>query len=68
MTPSRHGALDVSGAFGQHRTLVRPMISGDKHTAGTVPPRRDVAATRLLALVVFMLCAGFAWWIALLRV
>lgn len=49
-------------------TLVRPMFSGDKLTAGTVTPSRDVAATRLVALVVFMLCAGFAWWIASLRV
>jgi cytochrome b len=49
-------------------TLVRPMISGDKLTTGTAAPSRDEAATRLLALVVFLLCAGFAWWIASLRV
>lgn len=52
----------------KRQTLVRPMISGDKLTAGTVLPSRDVAATRLMALLVFMLCAGFAWWIASLRV
>ena len=52
----------------KRQTLVRPMISGDKLTAGSVAPSRDVAATRLLALLVFMLCAGFAWWIASLRV
>ena len=51
----------------RHR-LVRPMISGDKLTADTVVPSRDVAATRVVALVVLMLCAGFAWWIASLRV
>lgn len=52
----------------RRQTLVRPMISGDKLTAASVAPSRDVAATRLLALVVFMLCAGFAWWVASQRV
>ncbi len=52
----------------KQQTLVRPMLSGDKLTAGVVTPSRDVAATRLLALIVFMLCAGFAWWIASQRV
>ena len=51
----------------KRHSLVRPMISGDKLTAGTVAPSRDAAATRLVALVVFMLCMSFAWWISTLR-
>jgi cytochrome b len=48
--------------------LVRPMISGDKLLAeGAAAPSRDDAASRLLALVVVAVCAGFAAWIASLR-
>jgi hypothetical protein len=51
----------------RHR-LVRPMISGDKLVAhGSAAPSRDDAASRLLALAVFVLCAAFAAWIASLR-
>jgi cytochrome b len=51
-----------------HR-LVRPMITGDKLIAeGTAVPSRDDAASRLLALAVFIVCASFAAWIASLRV
>ncbi len=51
----------------RHR-LVRPMISGDKLVAyGRAAPSRDDAASRLLALVVFAVCAVFAAWIASLR-
>jgi hypothetical protein len=45
------------------------MISGDKSLAdGNGAPSRDDAASRLLALAVFAACAGFAVWIASLRV
>ncbi|RZL90566.1 MAG: cytochrome B [Variovorax sp.] len=52
----------------RHR-LVRPMISGDKLVAatGNAVPSRDDAASRLMALVLFAVCAGFAAWIASLR-
>jgi cytochrome b len=51
----------------RHR-LVRPMISGDKLVAdGRAAPSRDDAASRLLALVMFAVCAAFAAWIASLR-
>lgn len=54
-------------AVKRHR-LVRPMISGDKLVAnGGAAPSRDDAASRLLALVLFVACAGFAAWIASLR-
>lgn len=49
----------------KRRRLVRPMISGDKPVAdGSAAPSRDDAASRLLALVVYALCAAFATWIA----
>ncbi|RUR71328.1 cytochrome B [Variovorax guangxiensis] len=54
----------------RHR-LVRPMVSGDKlvpSESGQVAPSRDDAASRWLALVLFALCAGVAWWISSLRV
>ncbi|WP_395317694.1 cytochrome b/b6 domain-containing protein [Variovorax sp. UC74_104] len=54
----------------RHR-LVRPMVTGDKlvsSESGQVAPSRDDAASRWLALVLFALCAGVAWWISSLRV
>jgi cytochrome b len=56
----------------RHR-LVRPMVSGDKlitrtSAVGAVAPSRDDAASRGLALVLFAVCAGAAYWIASLRV
>ena len=51
----------------RHR-LVRPMISGDKLVAdGAAAPSRDDMASRLMALVLFAVCAVFAAWIASLR-
>ncbi|MDQ0045226.1 cytochrome b/b6 domain-containing protein [Variovorax boronicumulans] len=53
----------------RHR-LVRPMVSGDKlvaRTNGEVAESRDDAASRGLALVLFALCAGVAYWVASLR-
>ena len=54
----------------RHR-LVRPMLSGDKLIAaseGRVAPSRDDGASRGLALVLFAVCAGVAYWIASLRI
>ena len=54
----------------RHR-LVRPMLSGDKlvsGASGNVAESRDDAASRWLALVLFALCAGVAYWVASLRV
>jgi len=54
----------------RHR-LVRPMVSGDKlvpSESRQVAPSRDDAASRWLALGLFALCAGVAWWISSLRV
>ena len=49
--------------------LVRPMIHGDKQISNeATAPSRDDARFRVLALVVFAICAGFTAWIASLRV
>ena len=54
----------------RHR-LVRPMVTGDKLVSaesGQVAPSRDDAASRWLALALFALCAGVAYWVSSLRV
>lgn len=38
--------------------LVRPMVVGDKQLAVNVPPARDTAGTRVLALVVLAVCGA----------
>lgn len=43
--------------------LVRPMISGDKPVAGEAMPSRDDAGSRLVALVVFVVCGGAVAWL-----
>lgn len=47
--------------------LVGPMVSGDKLLTLQAPASRDDAATRLVALLIFALCLGFAYWISTLR-
>lgn len=42
----------------RRKTLVRPMVSGDKVLDETVPASRDDGVSRALALVVFAACSG----------
>ncbi|MEJ8859027.1 cytochrome b/b6 domain-containing protein [Variovorax robiniae] len=52
----------------KRQRLVGPMISGDKLLAGLrVAESRDTTSTRFTALMLFLLCAAFAAWIASLR-
>ncbi|MDM0115607.1 cytochrome b/b6 domain-containing protein [Variovorax sp. J22R133] len=51
----------------RHR-LVRPMVLGDKLVSHRAMPSRDDTASRMVALMVFAVCAGFSYWIASLRV
>lgn len=44
--------------------LVRPMLVGDKPLPAGTPAATDSAATRLLALVLAVLCAGGVAWVA----
>ena len=48
----------------RRKTLVAPMIGGDKPLPAHVPPATDNGLTRLLALGVALLCAAGAFWVA----
>jgi cytochrome b len=54
--------------FYTHRKqrLVSAMLHGDKHLQAPAPASADNTRTRLLALVVFTLCAATAYWISTL--
>ena len=54
-------------ALVRHQRLVKPMFSGDKFLNHPAAPSRDSAGSRLMALVIFGACAGFAYWISTLR-
>jgi cytochrome b len=45
------------------QSLVRPMVVGDKQLATPVRPARDTTGTRLLALVVLLLCGAAVNWL-----
>lgn len=48
------------------QSLVRPMVIGDKQLATPVRPAQDTAGSRLLALVILVLCgAAVAWMVRL---
>jgi len=47
----------------QRRGLTRAMLTGDKQLDAPVPAARDDAASRTLAAVLALLCAGLAWWV-----
>jgi len=42
--------------------LVKPMVVGDKAMAHPVQPSRDDARSRILAAVIFVVCAAFVGW------
>ena len=44
--------------------LIKPMLHGDKQLTVAVPASRDDAASRMGALVIFGICAGFVSWIS----
>jgi len=62
-----HVLAIVFYALVRHQHLVKPMVSGDKLLMQLAPASRDTAGSRLLALIVFGACAGFAYWISTLR-
>ncbi|MGE0351190.1 cytochrome b/b6 domain-containing protein [Hydrogenophaga sp.] len=50
----------------KQQSLVRPMVVGDKLLAHDLPSARDTVSSRLLALVVLIVCgAGVAWLVSL---
>lgn len=48
----------------RRRTLIRPMLHGDRQLPADVPPSRDDAATRAAAVVLGTLSAAIAWWVS----
>ena len=48
----------------RRRTLVRPMLHGDKDLSTSVPASRDDTLTRVAAALVLGACAALAWWVA----
>lgn len=52
----------------KRQNLVRPMIVGDKDVGSPARSSRDDAVSRLIALVVLVLCAAFVAWIVSLEV
>ncbi len=47
----------------RRNNLITPMLLGDKRLAEPVPPARDSAGTRLLALLLLGVAAGVVWWV-----
>ena len=45
--------------------LIKPMLSGDK--PGAAASSRDDAASRLMAAVIFGICAAFVYWLVNLK-
>lgn len=45
------------------QSLVRPMVVGDKQLPVAAPSARDGAGSRVLALVVLLICAGLVRWV-----
>lgn len=43
--------------------LIKPMLHGDKEADGAVTSSRDNAQSRVLAAVIFGVCAGFVAWL-----
>jgi cytochrome b len=53
--------------FVKRKTLVAPMVTGDKALPAGVPSAADTWKTRITAFVLFALAAGLAAWVAGLR-
>ena len=48
----------------RRKTLVRPMLHGDKDLPTGAPASRDDALSRVAAALVLAACAALAWWVA----
>jgi cytochrome b len=49
--------------FKKKENLIQPMIQGDKQMSQPVQASQDNASSRLVALVVLAVCAGFVYWV-----
>ncbi|MGL4809895.1 MAG: cytochrome b/b6 domain-containing protein [Giesbergeria sp.] len=59
-----HVAAILYYLLGKKTNLVRPMIGGDKSLPTGTPGASDNGATRLLALLLVVICAGCVSWVA----
>jgi cytochrome b len=58
-----HVAAVLYYLWKKNDNLIKPMLHGDKKLGGAVATSRDDAASRLVALGVFALCAGAVTWL-----
>lgn len=56
-----HVAAILFYLFFKKKNLTAAMLTGDKPLQVTVPPARDDAKSRLLALVIFLFCCAAVW-------
>ncbi len=49
--------------YKKKENLIRPMIDGDKQMPQAVESAKDSAGSRIAALVVLAVCAGFVYWV-----
>ena len=63
-----HLAAILFYKLARKQSLVRPMLAGDKRLNAPATNARDNAGTRLLALGVFLVCAGAVRWLVSLGV
>lgn len=59
-----HVAAILFYLFKKRQNLIRPMLLGDKHLPSTTPASADGLPQRLLALLLVLLCAAGAAWVA----
>ncbi len=58
-----HIAAILFYLYKKKENLIRPMIDGDKQLAQVVESSKDTAASRIAALIVLAVCAGFVYWV-----
>ncbi len=58
-----HIAAILYYLYKKKENLIRPMIDGDKHMPQAVEPSQDTTSSRLVALGVLAICAGFVYWV-----
>lgn len=61
-----HLAAIAYYALVRRKSLVGPMVRGDKLLAQPAPPSRDDARSRMLGAVIALASGAFAWWVSTL--
>jgi cytochrome b len=58
-----HIAAILFYLYKKKENLIRPMINGDKEMTQVVESSKDTAGSRVAALIVLAICAGFVYWV-----